>query len=150
MALRKLQRQLGAQRRGGKKLSPRATGSKKVESETSKAQKLRTLFNTSMIQAQPVLENIKQDPEWAQFKGLGEDNLTTAIKAANAALAAADFNRKNISDATGGLRKRVEPLAFEKACKAFVKDVQEPVGKLTQQTKTLVKQCEAGLAIDCE
>ena len=56
----------------GKKLSPRATGSKKVESETNKAQKLMTLFNTSMIQAQQVLGNIKQDPEWAQFKGPGE------------------------------------------------------------------------------
>ena len=47
-----------------------------------------------MILAQQVLDNIKQDPEWAQFKGLGEDNLTKAIKAANAAFAAADFNKE--------------------------------------------------------
>ena len=135
---------------GGDNNAKKSGKAPKVESPLVLAAKVKKEYQANVTQANFILHNIKNDPKWAQFAGVGAANLQVAIDTANKELDTSDFNKQYMMDQKGGLKKRMDGPTYEKSCQKFSLALQGPVNNLGKETKKIMMQYEAGLAAERE
>ncbi len=122
----------------------------KVESGQVMAAKVKRDYQANITQANFIMMNIQSNHQWAQFGGVGQDNLKNAMGATTKELDALDFHRQYMIDQKGGLKKRMEAAVYEKSCHKFALALQGPVSNLGKECRKIMMQYEAGLAAERE